>query len=156
MPPILLDRTALTGKRATAAIDVAQGATIHHIRYYQIRYAPTYTSVQLGVNLHIEESHLASLNHSCDPNVLINLEALQLQAIRDIAVGEELSFFYPSTEWEMDAPFECLCQSPRCLRRIAGAKYLSIETLSQYTLNQHICIQIFNTLAQSSQFAQAV
>ncbi|MBD2092036.1 SET domain-containing protein [Microcoleus sp. FACHB-1515] len=155
MTPIMLDRTTRTGKRAVAAIDIAQGTTIHHIRHYQIRHTPTYTSVQLSANLHIEELYLASLNHSCDPNVLINLETLELQAIRDIAVGEELSFFYPSTEWEMDAPFDCLCQSPRCLKRIAGAKYLSIETLSQYTLNRHICVQIFSSLAQASQFVQA-
>lgn len=155
MSSITLDRTTSTGKRAIAALDIAQGAVIHRICHYQIRNTPTYTSVQMSADLHIEEQYLASLNHSCDPNVLINVETLELQAIRDIKAGEELSFFYPSTEWEMDAPFDCLCQSSRCLKKIAGAKFLTIETLSQYMLNRHICTQILGTLTQSSRITQA-
>ena len=41
---------------------------------------------------------------------------------RDIAAGEELTYFYPSTEWEMDRPFRCLCGAPDCVGVVSGAK----------------------------------
>jgi len=60
-----------------------------------------------------------------------------------------LNFFYPSTEWEMDRPFICLCGAPQCVRLVAGAKYLAIDTLSRYFVNQHIRDMVFASLAQT-------
>lgn len=30
---------------------------------------------------------------------------------RELKEGDELNFFYPSSEWEMRQPFECQCQA---------------------------------------------
>jgi hypothetical protein len=49
----------------------------------------------------------------------------------------------------MDRPFICLCGAPQCVRLVAGAKYLSIDTLSRYFVNPHIREMIFATLAQT-------
>lgn len=65
---------------------------------------------------------MESINHSCAPNVFFNTSTFNLECLRPVAVGEELCFFYPSTEWDMDSPFECLCGAPRCLGNI---KYVS-------------------------------
>lgn len=59
-------------------------------------------------------------------------------ARRNIEKGEELFFFYPSTEWEMQAPFICLCGSPNCIHVVAGARFLSLSTLEGHYLNPHI------------------
>ena len=34
---------------------------------------------------------------------------MRLTALRPISEGDELTFFYPSTEWAMAEPFECGC-----------------------------------------------
>jgi SET domain-containing protein len=47
------------------------------------------------------------MNHSCDPNVIINVENaddMYFEARRDIAKDEKLGFFYPSTEVIILAP----------------------------------------------------
>jgi SET domain-containing protein len=75
------------------------GKVLHKISEYEIITAPTRTSIQISRHESIEEcSHIAHMNHSCDPNVLIDISRMELRSIRDIAPGEELTFFYPSTE----------------------------------------------------------
>ena len=59
-------------------------------------------------------------------------------AAHDIAVGEELTFFYPSTEWEMSSPFICLCGATNCIHVVAGARFLPLSTLEKHFLNRHI------------------
>jgi hypothetical protein len=127
-----------------------RGEVIYHIAGYRSTETPTYQTIQVGRAQHIEElGVIAYLNHSCRPNTLIDVVRLDVIAARDGAAGEELTFFYPSTEWEMDRPFICLCGAPQCVRLVAGAKYLSIDTLSRYFINPHIREMIFETLAQT-------
>ena len=95
-------------------------------------------TVQIGHDKHTEVGKLSALNHSCDPNVILDTERLLMVARRDIDKGEELSFFYPSTEWEMDAPFICLCGSSNCIHVVAGARFLPLSTLGNHYLNRHI------------------
>ncbi len=95
-------------------------------------------TVQIGRDRHTEVGKLSALNHSCDPNVLLDTEHLQMIARHDIEEGAELSFFYPSTEWEMDAPFICLCGSSNCIHVVAGARFLPLSTLENHYLNRHI------------------
>jgi hypothetical protein len=56
--------------------------------------------------------------------------------------GDEFTFFYPSTEWEMAQPFICNCGSEACLQLINGASHLSVETLSKYKLTDFIRQQV--------------
>ncbi len=127
-----------------------RGDVVYHISGYRITETPTYQTIQVGRRAHVEElGVIAFLNHSCQPNTLIDVARLDVIAGRDITAGEELNFFYPSTEWEMDRPFICLCGAPQCVRLVAGAKYLSIDTLSRYFINPHIREMIFETLAQT-------
>lgn len=95
-------------------------------------------TVQIGREKHTEVGKLSALNHSCDPNVILDTERLSMVARRDIEKEEELSFFYPSTEWEMDAPFICLCGASNCIHVVAGARFLPLSTLENHYLNEHI------------------
>jgi hypothetical protein len=76
---------------------------------------PNRFTVQIAKDRHTHVGKLAALNHSCDPNVVLDTEHMLMIARRDIEKGEELSFFYPATEWEMQAPFICLCGSANCI-----------------------------------------
>lgn len=57
---------------------------------------------------------------------------------RDLKEGDELTFFYPSTEWEMDQPFECACGEEGCRGRIEGAGKMGEKGLEGYWLNGHV------------------
>ncbi|KAG9223738.1 hypothetical protein CCMSSC00406_0004921 [Pleurotus cornucopiae] len=96
-----------------------------------------YTSVQCGParedNIELN-SDLVYVNHSCNPTVAFDLSPKDpaqwhLRALQDIRKGDILTFFYPSTEWDMDQPFDCQCGDRTCLGKIRGAKYLSVEEL---------------------------
>ena len=99
---------------------------------------PTRLTVQVGEDEHVEVGALTTLNHSCDPNVRLDTARMVVVAERDIEPGEELTFFYPSTEWEMAEPFACACGSPRCLGFVRGARDLPEEVLDRYFVNAHI------------------
>ena len=125
------------------------GQLIHRIISYRLVTQPTYQTIQVSAAEHIEElGVVAYLNHSCHPNTVVDTRALTVTAARNIAAGEELTFFYPSTEWAMDRPFVCLCGAPQCIRLVAGAKYLAVDTLSRYSINRHIRQLILDTLTQ--------
>lgn len=102
--------------------------------------SPTYLTVQKDDKLHITllPSFLQYVNHSCSPSAFFDTAAMQFVALKDIAEGEELTFFYPSTEWVMAQAFECRCGSANCLRSIQGAAFLSAEVLSNYRLTDFI------------------
>jgi len=63
---------------------------------------------------------------------------MELIALKEIQPGDELVFFYPSTEWEMDQPFDCFCGTRQCLHRIQGAAHLSEEDVNKYRLTNFI------------------
>lgn len=101
---------------------------------------PNYLTVQIGENrhIHLNPEYLKNINHSCDPNVFFDTSAMEVVALQDIAAGEELRFFYPSTEWKMDQPFSCHCGSEKCLGDIRGAAETDREILARYRLTDFI------------------
>ena len=98
-----------------------------------------FRTVQISQNSHIlEPRFLRYLNHSCNPNIFIDVQNRHCQSLRTITAGEELRFFYPSTEWELSRPFQCYCHASRCLGAISGAKTMDQDALKQYRVNKHI------------------
>jgi len=100
-----------------------------------------YSTVQVGQDAHVElNSDLLYTNHSCDPSLVFDMSAMEVRVVAERALkkGDMLTFFYPSTEWEMAQEFDCRCGSARCLGRIKGAKHMKAEDLRRYWLNEHI------------------
>lgn len=126
------------GKTWVAQERILNGTLIYRLENCIPRTQPDFRTVQNGPDSHFFESTLMYLNHSCDPNAFLDTATLCLFAIRDIPAGEAITFFYPSTEWDMDKPFSCSCGSPLCLGTICGAKYLTDEHRRIYRFNAHI------------------
>jgi len=120
---------------------------------------PNRYTVQIDRDRHTEVGKLAALNHSCDPNVILDTSNLIAYACKGIEKGEELSFFYPATEWELDAPFICLCGASNCIHVVAGARFLPLSTLEHHFLNRHIrelMIELLNNTEMHLANLQAV
>jgi len=122
------------------------GEALIRFRIKYLRSTPTYLTVQMDEKSHFEfdPEFLQYMNHHCDPNVHLNLEEFSLVALKSIEAGEELHFFYPSTEWKMDRPFECHCGAKNCLGLISGAHTLSTTQLSNYQLSPYIQQKLTN------------
>jgi hypothetical protein len=111
---------------------------------------PSYFTVQIGVNEHIflQPSFLQYINHSCSPNIFFDTTSFKVICLRPVNPGDELCYFYPSTEWEMAEPFQCVCGSDNCLGYIGGASYLSKETLASYRFTDFINERLKNKYSE--------
>lgn len=71
------------------------------------------------------------LNHSCEPNCGL-LGSQLLVAIRDIEVGEELSFDYAMCDASDYDEFTCLCGTQACRGIVTGADWRNAELQQRY------------------------
>jgi len=73
------------------------------------------------------------INHSCDPSVW-HEDEVTLAARRDIEPNEELTFDYAcGIDWEdFVAPWECVCGSPMCRKRITGKDWRIPQLQERY------------------------
>ncbi|CAK7202316.1 hypothetical protein SEUCBS139899_005038 [Sporothrix eucalyptigena] len=115
--------------------------------------AATYATVQVGRNQHINlNSDLLYINHSCEPSLLFDTSSRNVWVgPKGLRVGDELTFFYPSTEWDMAQPFSCFCGTPSCRGRISGARNMSRDQLAGLWLNGHIWELIHEQQQQQQQ-----
>lgn len=127
-----------------ATRDIKAGEVVYTFGPKQIQNYPTYLTVQTGENKHIElnPEFLASINHGCDPNVFFDVDNWVLRCVRDIKAGEQLLYFYPSTEWQMTQPFDCTCGSSKCLGYIQGAQSIDHDVITSYDLSSYIQSQL--------------
>lgn len=145
---VLQDRS--NGQKALhASVSIPENSVICTFEADQVQNSATYLTVQTGPCKHItlKPDFLQYINHSCDPTVFFDTAALQLISLRPLHAGDEFTFFYPSTEWEMAQPFVCNCGSKDCLQLINGAAHLSVESLDKYTLTDFIKDQVKQKLS---------
>jgi hypothetical protein len=130
-----------TGQQGLFALqNFKKGGTISPMGAAFVSDTPSYLTVQTGNKTHIalHPYFLQYINHSCNPNCFFDTSRMELMALRDIREGEEFTYFYPSTEWEMANPFQCNCRQPGCLGYISGAVNMPIFLLKKYTLSDFI------------------
>ena len=132
-----------------AAAAFQPGDVITKFSADKIQKYATYLTVQTGTNRHItlQPDFLQYINHSCTPNTFFNTTSMELVCLQYIQPGDEFTFFYPSTEWEMAQPFVCNCGTAACIQLINGASHLSVETLSKYKLTDFIRQQVRQKLS---------
>jgi hypothetical protein len=97
---------------------------------------PSRFSLQVGMGLHLRgspEQPEALLNHACEPNARFDFSTLTLVALRELATGEEVTFNYLTSEWDIAVPFQCRCGAAGCFGLIRGYRHLSIEDQRRLT-----------------------
>lgn len=138
-PAVTVEGDEHTGRRVVALRDIARGEVLSRLGDAQrVPLASRYT-VQVDEDAHIDGLwQFTFLNHSCAPNVHVDATAMTIWALRDIRAGEELGYFYPSTEWQMAEPFDCHCGAASCIGRVTGAAALSNDVVARFLMNRHI------------------
>lgn len=85
-------------------------------------------TIQITIDSHIlPNDPLGWLNHSCEPNCGLHIKpeekVMEVHALREIQVGEELTMDYATFEYEIHyMPTECLCNTQKCRGTITGYK----------------------------------
>jgi hypothetical protein len=134
------EKIELNQKGLFANRNYKMGEVISDFSSSEILDHPTYLTVQLNEVDHIllHPIDLQYINHSCSPNSFFNTSTMKLEALKDIAKSDEFTFFYPSTEWDMDQAFLCRCGETSCIREVKGAKYLSIFEFEIHRFSNYI------------------
>lgn len=137
------------GKSLYATVDFGQEQILSKFSPAKVLERPNYLTVQITDNQHVmlDPEFLQYINHSCEPNVFFDTRNMVVTALREIKMGEELTFFYPSTEWSMDRGFDCRCASKDCIGRIQGAAHLPLNIATEYKLSQYIEQKLGNVQA---------
>ncbi len=103
-------------------------------------------SLSVGFGQHIEpktedgkDDFGHYMNHSCDPNAFVKVVAssktpyIEIRARRNIKKGEELTFDYASSEYEVTINgVSCRCDTKLCRGKIHGFKDLPKDIFDQY------------------------
>lgn len=124
--------------------DIIAGSVIFYFKG-RISGRPNKYSVQLSRDKHVDFPTVRTLdddldyawqylNHSCEPNGYVNGAELCFCALRNIRQGEELTFNYLATEYELASPFQCDCGSAKCFGFIRGGKFLTVDQLADIAL----------------------
>ena len=71
------------------------------------------------------------VNHSCDPTALLS-GPLTLVARRDLAIGEELTFDYGTSDANPYLGFACRCGAATCRGRVTGEDWRDPELQLRY------------------------
>ena len=121
--------------------DIIAGSVIFDLKGRISRRGNKY-SIQLSRDKHLDfplirkpHDHLdyawQYVNHSCEPNGYVNAAEYSFCALRNIGKGEEITFNYLTTEYELATPFLCECRSVKCLGFIRGYKFLTADQIAE-------------------------
>ncbi len=80
-------------------------------------------SLQTSPDTHLYDPYFSGLLlHSCDPNIVLDMQDFTIWAIKDIDVGDALTMDYASTEDYLFKQFKCLCSSDNCRYWVTGRR----------------------------------
>lgn len=131
-PPTSTDIVTVVTRRGqhgvAALVDLRQGDLILTIDG-PIVGQPSRYSVQIARDQHVEVgadrdgTTWRFLNHACHPNAV--LRGRELRARLAIRRGDEVTFDYTTTEFDMASPFACACGAADCLGWVRGFAHLT-------------------------------
>lgn len=135
--------SAVSGVKNVARSNIKAGTVIFQ-EHGPIHDQPHMHSIQVGVDQHCEiQGEGRFTSHSFNPNMMVRIvemtsHPVDFVALRDIAEGEDLTFDYTTTEWEMNAGFTDAETGMTChgFRHLAFER--KIRLLEQGLLAKHI------------------
>jgi hypothetical protein len=92
-------------------------------------------SIQIDDSLYlaggVEPEPADFVHHSCEPNCGMSGSVL-LVAMRDIAIGEPLTYDFAMTDGSDDDEFTCSCGAPSCRGTVSGSDWMLPELQLRY------------------------
>ena len=112
----------MTGSGIYVRRDFKKGELVARMTGITIPYVLQHT-LQMTPDLHLLDTHFSGLLlHSCDPLVTLDMNKLEIWALKDIEKGEALTMDYAQTEDILFKQFPCACGAVNCRRWVTGRK----------------------------------
>lgn len=119
---VVTEREEGKGKAVYSVVAHRRGELVGRFSGEVLSYCTQHT-LQINPWLHLLDTRFVGyLAHSCSPNVFVDMQCMEVWALRDISEHEALTMDYASTEDQLYRQFACLCGSPACRRWITGRK----------------------------------
>eukprot|EP01084_Bolivina_argentea_P201785 344871_1 len=120
-----------------ATVDIKKGEVILDLNNAMIVGEKMRWNTQIGLSKFLFYTHpdFKYQNHSCNPNIYLDIPKMQTIALKDITSGTELTRNYCANNWICYKSFKCICGSYNCFKDVGGAKYC---TLAQLFEMEHI------------------
>lgn len=78
-------------------------------------------TIQINPTLYFSDQWFCRyLLHSCDPNLIIDVDSLSVRALKDVSPGEYLTIDYATTDDKVTFQFACNCGASNCRKWITG------------------------------------
>jgi hypothetical protein len=87
--------------------DCETGYSVHELSNRETLSNPTRTSIEIYSNLHVEDYFGRYINHDCNPTC--EIQGYKVVAIKNMSVGDEVTFNYMKNETAIASPFVCRC-----------------------------------------------
>jgi len=142
-PRLAVRRSEIAGEGLFAAGPIEMGSIVAQLAGRKVSTAeldelmknPPVDTITLDDDVHLvlptdPRPVIAYGNHSCDPN-LWWIDAVTLEARRDIAAGEEITSDY-GTSTGVDYELQCNCGSPLCRGKVTGEDWKLPELQERY------------------------
>jgi SAM-dependent methyltransferase len=130
VPPLLALSPGPFGTRLVTTRAVAVGEVLIVVEGTRVR-VPDRMTLQVGGKQHLStpEAPWTFINHACEPTARLDpgthTEFPRFLACKALEPGQEITFNYLTSEWELAAPFHCGCGAPTCAGWVRGARYLT-------------------------------
>lgn len=110
------------GSGIISLVEFKQGSLICRISGTLVHKRRLHTT-QINEYLHLYDPYFSGyLLHSCDPNVVIDTQKLELCSLKDINPKDYLTINYAYTEDYLVKQFRCQCNASNCKHLITGKK----------------------------------
>ncbi|HET6988287.1 MAG TPA: GNAT family N-acetyltransferase [Kribbella sp.] len=142
-PALEVRESPVAGQGLFATQPIAQGTVVGQLSGRRVSTAdlrellkhPPVDTITIDDDEHLVLSNdprpvIAYGNHSCDPNMWW-IDAVTLEARRDIAVGDEVTSDY-GTSTGVDFEMQCTCGSPLCRGVVTGEDWKQPELQDRY------------------------
>lgn len=115
------------GDGLIALTDFMQGEIVFKFTGKILPYQTLFT-LQIRPGVYIEDPYvMGKVLHSCDPNMLCDMENLVFRARKPIHAGEYLFMDYDTTEDVLFRSFHCSCGAPGCRGEVRGGNFLPAD-----------------------------
>lgn len=124
-----IEGRGLFAREAIGAGDIVAvkgGSVMDRATFEAVKAQVTPAEIQIEDDLFIAPTtvedvpaNMLNLNHSCDPNVGVRGQ-ITFVAMRDVAVGQELTIDYAMIDGDPDEQMTCGCGAPKCRGTITG------------------------------------
>ncbi|GEM_PF-1231799 len=118
-------RTDAVGEGLIALVDFAPGDIVFTFAGTVLPHQTLFT-LQIEPGKYLEDPLvMGKVLHSCDPNMVCNMDHLTFWAVKPIRANDYLFMDYETTEDKLFRHFECCCGAPDCRGQIRGRAFLS-------------------------------